>query len=100
MRIRTKLRLAKVKFAMTTKRRGITHVVGFGALALLLGVAAPAAAHPVPFSYLDISIEPGGVTLTLVEHMFVDVNELIVDPPARMLVPYFLGHHHTPISSL
>ena len=54
-------------------------------LALLLGVAAPAAAHPVPFSYLDIRLESGALELTLVAHVFDVAHELRIDPPERLL---------------
>src|SRR3981189_3553128 len=90
MKISTKLMFATAKRVMAPKCRGIAHIVAFGALALLLGVALPAAAHPVPFSYMDISIEPGTINLTLVVHIFDAAHELGVDPPELLFDPSVL----------
>ena len=57
------------------------------ALALILSFAPHAVAHPVPFSYLDVRIEPGAIELTLVAHMFDIAHELGIDPPDRVLDP-------------
>ncbi len=91
MKIPTRLRSAAAKRVMPAKCNGIAHLVAFGALALLLGAAAPAAAHPVPFSYLDIRIEPGAINLTLVVHVFDVAHELGVESPERLLDPSALG---------
>ena len=61
------------------------------ALALFLGVAAPAMAHPVPFSYLDVRIDPGTLDLTIVAHMYDVAHELGIDPPDRLLDPSVLS---------
>jgi hypothetical protein len=64
---------------------------------LMLGVAAPlgfassAAAHPVPFTYLDIKIQQGALELTLVAHVFDVAHELGVEPPDRLLDPAVLA---------
>ena len=55
------------------------------ALVLILIFAPHAVAHPVPFSYLDIRVEPGAIELTLVAHMFDIAHELGVDPPDLVL---------------
>ena len=55
------------------------------ALVLILLFAPHAVAHPVPFSYLDIRVEPGAIELTLVAHMFDIAHELGVDPPDLVL---------------
>src|ERR1700736_1736561 len=70
------------------------------ALASLLGCAASALAHPVPFSYLDVCIEPGTLELTLVAHMFDVAHELGVDPPDRLLDPSLLGPQANPLVAL
>ena len=57
----------------------------------LLGVAAPVAAHPVPFSYLDVHIQPGTLELTLVAHVFDVAHELGIEPSERLLDPVVLG---------
>src|SRR6266699_5538045 len=51
MKISTNLLFAAGKQVMARNCGKITHLVAFGALVLILGVAVPAAAHPVPFSY-------------------------------------------------
>ncbi len=94
MKIPTRLPCAASERVMPAKRHGIAHLVALGALALLVGVAAPAAAHPVPFSYLDIRIEPGAINLTLVVHVFDAAHELGVDPPERLLDPSALRVVH------
>jgi hydrogenase/urease accessory protein HupE len=60
------------------------------ALLFILNFAPPAVAHPVPFSYLDVRIEPGAIELTLVAHMFDIAHELAIDPPDRVLDPSVL----------
>lgn len=45
----------------------------------------PAAAHPAPFSYLDVRLKQGAVELTIVAHDFDLAHELGVDPPERLL---------------
>ena len=62
-----------------------------GLIVALLGLPAPAAAHPVPFSYLDIHIGPGALELTLVVHVFDVGHDLRVDPPERTLDAAVLG---------
>lgn len=67
------------------RQLGRTALVLFACgFALLVGLAAPAAAHPVPFSYLDVRVEPGALELTLVAHMFDVAHELGIDPPDRL----------------
>ena len=62
-----------------------------GLIVALLGLPVPAAAHPVPFSYLDIHIGPGALELTLVVHVFDVGHDLRVDPPERTLDAAVLG---------
>jgi len=52
-------------------------------------IAAPASAHPVPFSYLDLRIQPGAIDATLVAHIFDVAHDLHVEPPERLLDPAF-----------
>jgi hypothetical protein len=54
---------------------------------MLLSWSSPAAAHPAPFSYLDIVIRDGGIDGTLVVHVIDVAYELGVDPPDRLLAP-------------
>lgn len=55
--------------------------------AALAAVAAPASAHPAPFSFVDVRVEPGAIDLTLVIHVFDAAYELRLDSPERLLDP-------------
>lgn len=68
--------------------------------ALLVGLAGPAAAHPAPFSYLDLHIEPGALEIRLVVHAFDAAHELRLDPPERVLDASILGLHGEALVSL
>ena len=61
------------------------------AVVSIFSFAPHAMAHPVPFSYLDVRIEPGAIELTLVAHMFDVAHELGVDPADRVLDGSVLG---------
>jgi hydrogenase/urease accessory protein HupE len=54
-------------------------------LAALVLTASRAAAHPVPFSYLDVRLEGTRVDGTLVLHAFDLAHDLQIDRPERML---------------
>ena len=54
-----------------------------GVIALLC--ATRAAAHPVPFSYLDLRLQPGAIEGSIVVHVFDAGHDLHVDPPERLL---------------
>jgi hydrogenase/urease accessory protein HupE len=61
------------------------------AIVPIFSIAPQAMAHPVPFSYLDVRIQPGSIELTLVAHMFDVAHELGIDPPERILHPSVLA---------
>src|SRR5262245_38554953 len=61
------------------------------AIAAFFTQAAPASAHPVPFSYLDLHLEPGIVELSIVVHMFDVGHDLQIDPADRLLDSAFLA---------
>jgi hydrogenase/urease accessory protein HupE len=46
-----------------------------------------AAAHPVPFTYLDLHIQPNAIEGTLVAHIFDLAHDLQIDPAERLLDP-------------
>jgi len=48
-------------------------------------LARSASAHPVPFSYLDLRLQPGAIDGSLVVHVFDAGHDLHVDPPERLL---------------
>jgi hypothetical protein len=74
-------------------------VVGFLILSALLP-AAPALAHPAPFSYLDVRISPDTLSGTLVLHDFDVAHDLGVATPDALLDPEFLGRHAPRLEAL
>ncbi len=60
-------------------------------LFLAFALARPAAAHPAPFSYLDIVFRNGNIDGTLVVHVIDIAHELKIDPPAKLLDPDVVG---------
>ena len=56
------------------------------AAAALLG-ARPSEAHPVPFSYLDLRLQPGSLEGTLVVHVIDVAQGLGLATPERLLDP-------------
>ena len=65
-------------------------LAGMAMLALLLG-PAPAAAHPVPFSYVDVKLSPQSIDVAVVAHVFDVAHDLGIDPPERLLEPATLA---------
>jgi hydrogenase/urease accessory protein HupE len=55
------------------------------ALAAALLLPRAASAHPVPFSYVDLRVQPGAIEGTLVAHVFDLAHDLNIDPPERLL---------------
>ncbi len=68
--------------------------------ALLVGVCAPAQAHPVPFSYIDVKLRSGALELTVVAHVFDVAHDLGVEAPERLLERGTLAAHGDAIASL
>jgi hydrogenase/urease accessory protein HupE len=60
------------------------HTVGV-LTAFLLTLASPADAHPVPFTFLDVRLQPGVIDLTLVAHIFDVAHDLGIQPQERLL---------------
>ncbi|HEY2906731.1 MAG TPA: HupE/UreJ family protein [Vicinamibacterales bacterium] len=60
-------------------------------VALLLALAAPAAAHPVPFSYVDLRLEGTAIDGSIVVHVYDAGHELSIDPAERLLDPNVLS---------
>jgi len=61
------------------------------ALGWLVLTSASASAHPVPFSYLDLRLQPNAIDGTLVAHVFDVAHDLNVDPPEKLLDPSFVS---------
>jgi hydrogenase/urease accessory protein HupE len=60
-------------------------------LVAVLTASAPLLAHPVPFSYLDLRMQPGAIDGTLVVHILDVAHDLTIDPPERLLDPPFVA---------
>lgn len=61
-------------------------LVTIGALGVVSTiVCAPAYAHPVPFSYIDVRVQPATVEMTVVVHTFDVANDLKIQPPEKLL---------------
>lgn len=71
-----------------------------GLLAVLLLNAAPASAHPTPFSYLDIHVNGDIVEVSLIAHMIDIAHDLNVDPPERLLQPDQISIYGTNIATM
>jgi hydrogenase/urease accessory protein HupE len=65
-----------------------------------MGCATSTAAHPAPFSYLDIRIGRDGLDVTLVAHIFDLGHDLGVDPPEHLLDPAVLTGQGAAIAAL
>jgi hydrogenase/urease accessory protein HupE len=65
------------------------------ALALLgaLAMAVPAAAHPAPFSYVDVVLREGAVDVSVVAHVFDLAHDLGLESPGVLLDPEALARH-------
>jgi hydrogenase/urease accessory protein HupE len=73
---------------------------GLCALCVLLLGAERAAAHPVPFSYLDLRLQPGGVEGSLVAHIFDVAHDLNIEPADKLLNPAFAAERASAIVTL
>lgn len=60
---------------------------------MLLYVCAPADAHPVPFSYIDVRLQSTVAELTVVVHTFDAAHDLNVQPPETLLDPPTLASY-------
>ena len=77
-------------------RRGLLTCLAAGLIAL----ASPAAAHPVPFSYLDVQVQKTGVDVSLVVHIFDLAHDINVAPPERLLEPAVVAERAAAIRAL
>src|SRR5881396_2990251 len=65
-----------------------------------LAFAFPAAAHPVPFSYLDLQLQPGSIDVGLTVHIYDLAHDLQVSPMERLLEPAYLAERESAIRAL
>ena len=63
-------------------------------------LARPAAAHPVPVTYLDLRLTPKAIEGTLVAHIFDLGHDLNIDPAERLLDPAIAAQQSAAIAKL
>ena len=71
--------------------RLVHRFVACAVLAAALWLPAPAAAHPAPFSFVDLRLQSTTIELEVVVHAFDVAYELAIQPPNRVLEPGGLG---------
>jgi len=77
-----------------------------GRLATLLAAAAtvalstPAAAHPMPFSTLDVRLEPSAIEVAVTAHVYDLSHDLGVADPGRLLDPAIAGSRAADLARL
>jgi hydrogenase/urease accessory protein HupE len=71
-----------------------------GVCVLVLAFAAPASAHPAPFSYLDVGLASGSLNITVVAHSFDLAHDLSIEPAERLLEPAFVASQTRGLVSL
>jgi hydrogenase/urease accessory protein HupE len=67
--------------------------LGIAAALVFLALARPLSAHPIPFSYLDLRLQPNVVEGALIVHDFDVAHELNLQPPERLLDPALVAQH-------
>ncbi len=75
----------------------------FRVAALLAGLLLPAgaaSAHPVPFSYLDVQLQPSAVEVSLVAHIYDLAHDLQLSPPDRLLDASFVGERERAMQAM
>ena len=68
------------------------------AFLVALCLAAPALAHPVPFSYLDINVHDGVADGTLTTHVLDPAHDIGISPAERLYSPDLLQSKLKPIT--
>ena len=71
-----------------------------GMVLTMLGVATPAAAHPVPFSYVDVRVDPAALDVTIVAHIYDVAHDMGIEPVERLLEPSVLASRAEAITAL
>ena len=65
-----------------------------------LAAASPAAAHPAPFSYVDVLLGERSVDVTVVAHVFDLAHDLEIDDPEDLLDPAVLAQRSGAVVAL
>ena len=76
------------------KRLVLAFVVAF------VGLGSPAAAHPAPFSFVDVRVQPSVVRVSVVAHIFDVAHDLGIAPIERLLDPAVLRDQDQAIRKL
>jgi hydrogenase/urease accessory protein HupE len=69
-------------------------------LTALLAAALPAAAHPVPFSYLDLQLQRSFIDATLTAHIYDLAHDLEIAPMERLLDPKVVAEREAAMRTL
>jgi hydrogenase/urease accessory protein HupE len=69
-------------------------------LVVLLLAAAPAAAHPVPFSYMDIRLQPSSLDVYLMVHIYDLAHDMGISPMERLLDRAVVSERQTAIRTM
>src|SRR3989449_5392461 len=72
----------------------------FGIRLEILPLAARAVAHPVPFSCLDVLLQPGMIEGSLTVHIYDLAHDLQITPMERLLDSNFVAEQETAIHNL
>jgi hydrogenase/urease accessory protein HupE len=67
---------------------------------LMVLIAVPLTAHPVPFSYLDVQLQPASVEVSVTAHIYDLAHDLEITPMERLLEPAFLAERQNAIHAL
>ncbi len=68
-------------------------------VALLVGTSG-VAAHPAPFSFIDLHLDDTGIRGTLIVHDLDAAHDLSIDPPERLLEPAFANGQRERLQAL
>ena len=66
----------------------------------MVAAAAPASAHPAPFSYVDVRVDGANIELTVTVHEFDAAHDLGVADASRLLNASELGRYAKPLLEL
>lgn len=69
-------------------------------IAVALSGPRPAAAHPVPFSYLDLRLGSDAISGSLVVHVSDAAHDLAIEPAERLIDPDFAAQQSAALANL
>ena len=68
--------------------------------AAIVGASSPAAAHPAPFSFIDVRVQPAAIQVSVVAHIFDVAHDLGIESVERLLDPVVLRDQDAAIRKL